>query len=137
MTVLHYDDDASRQLLAIYETPDVEAQRAAFVRALAPRPAERVLDIGADPHLPRSLARRLERAGLAVHAAQVLPLFNPEFADYTYGNRLIDLLAAFASAHGRLSADETEQRAASLRAAGSDGDWFFSLNRYLFVAGRL
>jgi ubiquinone/menaquinone biosynthesis C-methylase UbiE len=259
MTILHYDVDATRRLLSVYETRDVAAQRAAFLQALSPRPAERVIDVGAgpgllcaaiaeavgaegrvcgvdvseplldfarsrcaafpqaeflladatrlplpdacfdaaistqvleyvpdvdaalaeirrvlrpggravivdtdwstlvwkapdplraarvlaawnlhvpDPHLPRTLARRLERAGLPLQSAQVLPLFNPAFAEATYSNRLIDLIVAYVSAQGEAGADEAREWASTLRAAGAAGEWFFSLNRYLFIARR-
>ena len=46
-----FDEDASRKLEAAYQTPDVIAQRQQTLRALALRPGERVLDIGAGPGL--------------------------------------------------------------------------------------
>jgi len=49
MTELRFDEEATKKLLAVYVTPDVAAQREQFVRALAPRPGERVLDVGSGP----------------------------------------------------------------------------------------
>ncbi|MDH3289100.1 MAG: methyltransferase domain-containing protein [Betaproteobacteria bacterium] len=49
MTELHYDEEATKRLLALYVTPDVVAQRAQFLRALEPRTSERVLDVGSGP----------------------------------------------------------------------------------------
>src|SRR5215211_2696084 len=46
-----FDEHASRKLEAAYQTPDVIAQRQETLRALALRPSERVLDIGAGPGL--------------------------------------------------------------------------------------
>ena len=44
--VLHYDEEASRRVEAIYSTPDVVAVRQQVLRALALQPGERVLDVG-------------------------------------------------------------------------------------------
>jgi tRNA A58 N-methylase Trm61 len=53
--VLQYEEEATRRLLAVYVTPDVAAQRAAFLRALAPQRDERVIDIGVGPGLLAAL----------------------------------------------------------------------------------
>jgi arsenite methyltransferase len=49
MTELRYDEEATKRLLAVYVMPDVVAQREQFLRALAPRAGERVLDVGSGP----------------------------------------------------------------------------------------
>ena len=49
MSELHFDDAAAKRLLALYRTPDVARTREAFLRALAPQPGERVLDVGCGP----------------------------------------------------------------------------------------
>src|SRR5207245_9577255 len=49
MTELHFDDEAAKQLVAAYVTPDVVALREQFLRVLGPRPGERVLDVGSGP----------------------------------------------------------------------------------------
>jgi arsenite methyltransferase len=46
-----FDKEVSRKLEAAYLTPDVVAQRRETPRALALRPGEQVLDIGAGPGL--------------------------------------------------------------------------------------
>jgi len=64
MAVLEYDDDATQRLLALYVTPDVVAQRAAFLHALAPQPGERVLDVGAGPgFLTAAIAEAVGKSG--------------------------------------------------------------------------
>lgn len=64
MATLHYDEEATRRLLAVYCTPDVAAQREAFAAALDLRPGERVLDLGAGPGLlALLLAARVGPAG--------------------------------------------------------------------------
>src|SRR5437868_161591 len=47
--VLHYDEEASRRVEAMYSTPDVVAVRQHVLRALALQPGERVLDVGSGP----------------------------------------------------------------------------------------
>lgn len=259
MDVLHYDEEATRKLLALYVTPDVAAQRDAFVAALTPQPGERVLDIGAGPglmagqiadavgaagevcavdvsgpllaaararnavrpqlrivegdarrlplpdagfdaavstqvleyvddvdaalaemqrvlrpggrvlivdtdwdsmvwmapdparharvmavwaahaadvHLPRTLARRLERAGFALREVQVLPLLNAEHREASYSHRIVPLIADYVARAGGAAAADARAWADDMHAQAASGAWFFSLNRYLFRAGR-
>jgi SAM-dependent methyltransferase len=46
---LTFDAAAARGIERIYMTPDVLAQRARFLQLLAPRPGERILDVGIGP----------------------------------------------------------------------------------------
>ena len=87
-----------------------------------------------DPFLPRSLADKLHRAGFHVESQEIIPLFNPGFDPNTYSNRLIDLIVPFVIDRLEIGSDEAEAWAKDLRQAGEQGDYFFSLNRYLFVA---
>jgi SAM-dependent methyltransferase len=90
----------------------------------------------ADCRLPRTLAPRLRRAGFAVGARQVIALFNPEYDPDTYSNRIIDLVQAFVAGRDGIDAAAAAEWADALRDAGRRGEWFFSLNRYLFHAQR-
>jgi len=87
----------------------------------------------ADCHLPRTLARRLSRVGFQVESQQVVPLFNPGYDPNSYSGHLIDFIAAFVVTRG-IDKDEADRWARDLRQYGERGDYFFSLNRYLFVA---
>lgn len=49
--MIEFDEAAARGVERIYKTPDVVAQRARFLEALALRPGERVLDVGVGPGL--------------------------------------------------------------------------------------
>jgi arsenite methyltransferase len=62
---LVFDADASRKLDAVYQTPDVVAQRRAVLVALGLRPGERVVDVGAGPGL--LVAEMAEQVGPAGH----------------------------------------------------------------------
>jgi SAM-dependent methyltransferase len=62
--ILRFDADRARAVEAIYLTPDVVAQREAVLRALDPRPGERVLDLGVGPGLlAAAVAERVGSAG--------------------------------------------------------------------------
>jgi len=86
------------------------------------------------PRLPRTLGRSLNRAGFSVEGQQVVPLFNPTFDQDTYSNRLIDLIVPFVTDHAGIPVATANAWAQDLRKAGEAGDYFFSLNRYLFIA---
>jgi ubiquinone/menaquinone biosynthesis C-methylase UbiE len=90
----------------------------------------------AHPRLPRTLAPRLRRAGLRVEEQRVMPLLNAEFEHDSYSNRAIDVIASFVAAGGAISRDDAETWAQELRDAGAGGEYFFSLNRYLFLASK-
>jgi arsenite methyltransferase len=89
-----------------------------------------------DPYLPRTLANRLRRAGFSIEARQILPLFNADYDPNTYSNRVVDLIASFVVGRGSITGDEAEAWARQLRQSGERGEYFFSLNRYLFLARR-
>ncbi len=67
-------------------------------------------------------------------AREVVPRFNPELHEDTFSHGMIDLIAAFAAGRKGVSEAEAQAWAAELRALGASGDYFFSLNRYLFLA---
>ena len=84
--------------------------------------------------LPRVLSGLLRRAGFDIETRQVLPLLNADYHAETFSHGLVRVMADFAV--GR--AGVTEQDAATwiehLDQLGERGDYFFSLNRYLFLA---
>ena len=88
----------------------------------------------ADFHLPRSLSSRLTRTGFRIHRRDCLPLFNPNYDPSTYSYGLIDLIVAFVPGRQGLTQEEAEAWAEDLRRLGREGSYFFSLNRYLFLA---
>ena len=88
----------------------------------------------ADFHLPRSLSSRLTQAGFRVHRRDCLALFNPDYDPNTYSYGLIGLIVAFVPGRQGLTKEEAEAWAEDLRRLGREGSYFFSLNRYLFLA---
>jgi arsenite methyltransferase len=87
-------------------------------------------------HLPRVLTRQLREAGFAIRRRAAIPMFNPEFEDNTYGKGMLGMMAAFAVGRNGVSQSEADAWFAEFAALGADGKFFFSLNRYLFVATR-
>jgi ubiquinone/menaquinone biosynthesis C-methylase UbiE len=77
----------------------------------------------ADPHLPRRLPGLLKGAGFTLTRKAVLPILNHPYDPETYSVGLIPVIAGFVD--DAAWADE-------LTALGED--YFFSINRYLFVA---
>lgn len=91
----------------------------------------------ADPYLPRTLARRLRDAGLEVRSREVLVLFNPDYDADTYSVSNIRIMADFVVGRQRITSAEVEAWRRDLEQLGREGDYFFSLNRYLFAAEKL
>lgn len=88
------------------------------------------------PRLPRTLAARLASAGFALRRTEVMPLYNPSACEDCYSRQMVALIADFvARAEGAQGADASAW-ADELNQEAAAGRWFFSLNRYLFVATR-
>ncbi len=88
----------------------------------------------ADFHLPRRLSSKLVHAGFRIHRRECIPLFNPDFDPNTYSHGLIGLIVAFVPGRRGVSKEDVEAWAEDLRRLGGEGLYFFSLNRYLFLA---
>ena len=91
----------------------------------------------ADPWLPRTLTRRLESAGLTVQRQNVLVLLNPAFDPRTFSAGVMQLIANFVPGRRGVTDDEATAWLADLQDLGARGEYFFSLNRYLFLARRI
>jgi arsenite methyltransferase len=87
-----------------------------------------------DPHLPRTLSTKLRQAGFSVKHQQVIPMFNTEHCTNTYSGGLAGIIKAFVAGRNGVTREEAEAWAEDLRTLGQRGEYFFSLNRYLFLA---
>jgi arsenite methyltransferase len=85
-----------------------------------------------DPYLPRRLVRLLENAGFAVSRRSVVPLLNVGYDPDTLSAGLIGFITAFVP--GRNGLTHTDVTAWAEDLVSLQADYFFSLNRYLFVA---
>lgn len=84
----------------------------------------------ADPHLPRTLAPQMRRAGFQVLRRDVMVLFNPEFSPT---DSIIDIVAGFVAGRRGITKEEANAWADDLRTLGEEGAYFFSRNQYLFL----
>jgi hypothetical protein len=89
-------------------------------------------DVYTDARLPRRLSRLLKRAGLDIHSRDQFAILNWTFDPDTYSGHQIDFTRGLVENHHVLSAGELERRKASN--GGRGGQYFFSLNRYIFSA---
>jgi SAM-dependent methyltransferase len=86
----------------------------------------------ADPYLPRRLPRLLREAGFTLREARPLPLLTLGWDENAFAAGVIGFIAAFVPGRDGITAAEVAAWADDLRGLGPD--FFFSLNRYLFLA---
>jgi arsenite methyltransferase len=87
----------------------------------------------AHPYLPRTLRRRLRDAGFVNQRTKSLTVLNTEYSDATYSIRHLPLMRQFLVQNG-LSESDVTSWTKDLEHQGRQDTYFFSLNRYLFVA---
>ena len=85
-----------------------------------------------DPHLPARLTGLLRDAGFTVALRTTIPLFNAGLHPDTYSGGLIGFVSRFVPGRNGITDDEARAWADDLAAQGDD--YFFSINRYVFVA---
>jgi arsenite methyltransferase len=88
------------------------------------------------PRLPRTLSSQLRDAGFVIRHRDVIPMFNPEYHDNTYAKRALAIMASFAVGRKGVTQNEADAWLAEFTELGKEGRFFFSLNRYLFVADK-
>lgn len=88
----------------------------------------------AHPHLPRSLPRLLRAAGFTVTAHRVVPLLNVTLSADGYSAGTMELIAAFVAGRAGLTRADADAWLADIRASADDGDYLFSMCRYVFLA---
>jgi arsenite methyltransferase len=84
---------------------------------------------------PHALSAAPE-AGLQVRHRAVLVLFNPEYDPDTFSVANGEIMADFAVAQHAMTRDEAQSWIQDLQLLGREGRYFFSLNRYLFLASK-
>jgi len=87
----------------------------------------------AHPHLPPRLPGLLKRAGLTLDHASVIPILNLRYDPDSFSGGIIGMSGNLAMREG-IPPAEVEGWARDLRSRTEDGDYFFCVNRFLFVA---
>jgi ubiquinone/menaquinone biosynthesis C-methylase UbiE len=82
------------------------------------------------PFLPRTLSSKMSNAGFQLDQIKIIPLLNPFFTTESYSNRMIDLIVSFVVQNDLIEQAVAEDWARDLR---NQENYFFSLNRYLFL----
>lgn len=90
----------------------------------------------AHAHLPRALPGKLRRAGFELERIQVVPLVNTHPGRDTYSGLQIPEMAKFTAGRNGVTLDEASAWEAELARLGEAGEYFFSLNRYVFLIGK-
>jgi arsenite methyltransferase len=88
----------------------------------------------AHANLPRTLSRQLRDAGFSLRERMAIPMFNPEFEDNTYAKGMLEMMASFAVGRNGVSQSEADAWFAEFASLNKEDAFFFSLNRYMFVA---
>lgn len=85
------------------------------------------------PHLPPRVPGLLRAAGLRLEHAAVIPLLDVRYDPASFSVGIIAPTKNLAVRHG-VPPEEAEAWEADLHARTEDGQYFFSLNRFLFLA---
>ena len=84
--------------------------------------------------LPRVMGPELRRAGFEVRSTTAIPIVNTKWNADEFSFHLVPMMSAFASGSGSIPKQDAKDWLAEMRQLGSEGRYFFSLNRYLVVA---
>jgi arsenite methyltransferase len=93
----------------------------------------------ADPHLPAKLGPMLRAAGFEVRRVEIVPMFSPRWQPVSYAGGMIRSIRSFVAANGHRFGLEPEEREAwwsDQEALIAADEFFFSVNRYAFLATR-
>jgi arsenite methyltransferase len=86
------------------------------------------------PRLPRTLAGLLRRAGFTVIGQRVLVLFNSQLKENSFSASLMKTIAGFVPGRQGLTEADAAAWLADLHARSGEGDYLYSVNRYVFTA---
>lgn len=90
----------------------------------------------AHPHLPRSLAPRLVSAGFRFDELAVFPILNLQWDDQFYSKGLAGLIREFVARKNETPTEELRSWYDEFSRLGDAGRYFFSANRYIFLASK-
>jgi arsenite methyltransferase len=88
----------------------------------------------ANGFIARTLPAMLHAAGFRLERANAHVLLNVGYEEESYSAGMLPMIRRFVPGRRGVTADEAEAWFEELRERGRDGSYFFSLNRYLFLA---
>ena len=86
------------------------------------------------PQLPRTLIQRMQRAGFADVQVHTIPLLNMRYSIDTFSGGMMGFIASFVSGLPDYGPQLVVDWQADVSSMADAGGYFFSLNRYVFVA---
>ncbi len=86
------------------------------------------------PQLPRELKRRMEQAGFQTPRVEIVPLVNMVYDPQTYSIGMMEIIGSFVAGRAGLTAQDVAAWKEDARTMGQANGYFFSLNRYVFIA---
>jgi arsenite methyltransferase len=89
----------------------------------------------AHPHLPRQLHGLLRAAGLTLRTCEAFPIVETRYDPDSFGASLTEVCRNAAVRHG-VDAGDADAWVADIRSRSGDGEYFFSVNRTMFVADK-
>jgi arsenite methyltransferase len=92
-----------------------------------------------DPHLPAKLGPLLARAGFTVRSVEVVPMLSATWQPVSYAGAITRFIHDFVRNNGPrhgIDPDEIDAWFEDQQSLITRGEFFFSLNRYAFVATR-
>ena len=87
----------------------------------------------AHSHLPRQLHRMFRDAGLQLAQAEAFPIVETHYDPASFGVGLIAVARNAAVRHG-VNAAQADAWVADIHARVNEGDYFFCVNRFMFIA---
>jgi hypothetical protein len=91
-------------------------------------------DVYTDPNAPRTLSRRLKRAGFDIIDRFSFTILNWELAEDNYAGQTIGFVKPMMERSNDFIKKDWENWIADQAATNARGDYLFSLNRYVFCA---
>ena len=88
------------------------------------------------PNLPTQLGPLLRAQGFQAVRAEAFPILSTSFVDGGWPAQMAQQFAHYAREQGAVSGDEADAWFGDLRRTGTEGGFFFCVNRFLFAAVR-
>ena len=93
----------------------------------------------ADPHLPAKLGPLLRQAGFEMRCVEIVPMLSPRWQPVSYAGGMVRSIRSFVRSHGPrfgLTPEDQDAWWSDQEALIAADEFFFSVNRYAFLATR-